>query len=115
MLAVNVLALTAFAVALPDFRTAPNLHAIIVSSLPLLLLAAGQTFVLVSGGIDLSAPALVGLASICGALVMSSDVGWLAGRAEAVPVALAAMLTAGAMAGALNGVCVAHLQMPPSW
>ncbi|MPY89642.1 MAG: hypothetical protein GEU99_17180 [Luteitalea sp.] len=113
MLAVNVAAFAAFAIALPDFRSPANLATVLVSSLPLLLLATGQTFVLVSAGIDLSSPALVGLVSVCGGLVMSADVGWLANHPAAVPVGLLAMLATGTAAGAANGFCVARLQMPP--
>jgi ribose/xylose/arabinose/galactoside ABC-type transport system permease subunit len=112
MLGVNLVSLAVFTIALPHFGSTANLQAILVSSLPLLLLATGQTFVLVSGGIDLSAPALVGLASVGGALVMSGDVGWLATQPAAVPAGLMAMVAVGTAAGMLNGVSVARLRMP---
>lgn len=112
LLGVNAIALAAFAIALPDARSAANLQAIAVAALPLLLLAAGQTFVLVAGGIDLSAPALVGLASVAGGLVMSGDVGLLGRHDAAMPAALLAMIATGTIAGAFNGLCVARLGMP---
>jgi ribose/xylose/arabinose/galactoside ABC-type transport system permease subunit len=114
MLGVNVIALAAFAISLPDARSAANLQSIAVAALPLLLLAAGQTFVLVAGGIDLSAPALVGLSSVAGALIMSGDAGILGGQAcvVAAPAAVIVMLATGSLAGAFNGLCVARLGMP---
>ncbi|MPZ20663.1 MAG: hypothetical protein GEV06_22545 [Luteitalea sp.] len=102
----------AFALAVPGFASAANISAILISSLPLLLLATGQTFVLIAAGIDLSAPAIVGLASVVGGIVMSGDEGWLAGRAAAVPAGLFAMLATGALAGLGNGLCAGMLRMP---
>lgn len=109
----DVLAFAVFAAAAPAFATADNLQNVLVSSLPLLLVATGQTFVLVAGGIDLSAPAIVGLASISGALVMSADVGLLAANPLAPAAGATVMLAVGLLAGAGNGACVAWLRMPP--
>jgi ribose transport system permease protein len=108
----DLAALAAFAAATPAFATVSNLQNVLVSCLPLLLVATGQTLVLVTAGIDLSAPAVVGLTSIAGAAVMSADAGWLAGSPAAAPAGLAAMLAAGASVGALNGAAIAWLRMP---
>jgi ribose/xylose/arabinose/galactoside ABC-type transport system permease subunit len=107
-----VAAFAVFAVVIPGFASAANLAGIVISALPLLLLATGQTFVLVSGGIDLSAPAIVGLASVAGGLVMSSDAGLLANHALAPVLGPLAMLATGALAGLVNGACVGALRMP---
>lgn len=113
-----VLALTAaagllFATAAPGFASAGNVEAILTSAVPLMLLAAGQTFVLVSSGIDLSSPFIVGLASVVGGLAMTSgaDAGSVGGMASTAGVA--SMLLVGAAAGALNGASVGWLRMPP--
>lgn len=96
----------------PGFATAGNLGNLVVAGLPLLVLATGQTVVLITGGIDLSVTAVIGLTSVLGALVMSGDAGWLRGNPAATPVALAVMLGTGATVGLLNGTCVAWLRMP---
>jgi ribose transport system permease protein len=96
----------------PGFATPGNLTNILISCLPLLVLATGQTLVLITGGIDLSVSATIGLSSIVGALVMGGDSGWLRGNPAAAPVAIAAMLGTGALVGFLNGACVAWLRMP---
>src|SRR5688572_17659729 len=101
-----------FAVTAPGFASRGNLWNIFISALPLLLLATGQTIVLITAGIDLSITATVGLSSIVGALVMSGDHGWLASHPFAAPAAVAAMLATGAFVGFLNGVCIAWLRMP---
>jgi ribose transport system permease protein len=102
----------AFALAVPGFTTPGNLTGIAVAAMPLLLLATGQTFVLVSGGIDLSAPTLVGLASVVGGLVMSGDAGLMAGHAAAPVAGPLAMLASGALLGLINGACAGGLRMP---
>jgi ribose/xylose/arabinose/galactoside ABC-type transport system permease subunit len=101
-----------FALITPGFATPANFWNILISSLPLLVLATGQTLVLITGGIDLSIAAVIGLSSVSGALVMSGNQGWLAGHPWAVPVGLAVMLATGGALGFFNGACVAWLRMP---
>lgn len=96
----------------PGFASHANLANILVAGLPLLLLATGQTMVLITGGIDLSVTASIGLSSIVGALVMGGDAGLLRGNLAAMPVAIAAMLGTGALVGFFNGACIAWLRMP---
>lgn len=113
VLAVCLVAGAFFSVVVPGFASASNLSGILIASLPLLLLATGQTFVLVSGGIDLSAPAMVGFVSVVGGLLMSADSGLLGGHAAAPFAGVLAMLATGAAAGLANGLCVGVLGMPP--
>lgn len=102
----------AFAPFTPGFISTGNFWNILVSCLPLLLLATGQTIVLITAGIDLSVTAIIGLCSIVGALVMSGEAGWLRGNPAATPVAVVAMLGTGAFVGFFNGACIAWLRMP---
>lgn len=97
----------------PGFATGGNLRAILISLLPLFMAAAGQTVVMVTGGIDLSIGSIIALASITGAAVFNGDNGLLAGHPLAVPVGILAMLAAGALVGLANGLAVAKLRMPP--
>ena len=107
-----LMAAVAFAPVAPGFLSSGNLANILVGALPLLVLATGQTIVLVTGGIDLSVTAVIGLASIVGALVMGGEHGWMRGSPVAMPVGVAAMLGTGVAIGFLNGFCVARLRMP---
>ena len=106
------LTFAAFAPFTPGFTSPNNLWNILISCLPLLLLATGQTLVLITGGIDLSVTAIIGLSSVVGALVMGGDAGWLRGNPAATPVALGAILATGALIGFFNGTCIAWLRMP---
>ncbi len=113
---VLLLAAAWFAAALPfaDGLASPgNLADILSSLLPLLVAAVGQTLVLLTGGIDLSATSVIALASVTGGCIMSADGGWLAGSPAAVPAGIAAMLAVGLAAGLLNGVAIVRLGMPP--
>ena len=106
------LTFAAFAPFTPGFVSPANLTNILIACLPLLLLATGQTMVLITGGIDLSVTATIGLSSVVGALVMGGDAGWLRGSPVAMPVAVGAMLATGALVGLFNGACIAWLRMP---
>jgi len=97
----------------PGFATEANARNVISSLLPLLAVAVGQTVVLIAGGIDLSVTAVIALTSVLGAQVMTSQGGVLAGSPLAIPAAVVVMLAAGLVVGAVNGVAVARLRMPP--
>jgi ribose/xylose/arabinose/galactoside ABC-type transport system permease subunit len=81
--------------------------------LPLLIVAIGQTFVLITGGIDLSVTSIIALSSVAGASVISSDQGLLAGHPLAVPVGILVMLLMGATIGLINGAAITKFKMPP--
>lgn len=74
-------------------------------SAPMLILAFGMTIVLMTAGIDLSAASVVALT----ACVMSSFSGGPSFWWTAIPAGLATALAA----GALNGVLIARLDVPP--
>lgn len=95
------------------FASPSNLANILASMLPLLIVAIGQTLVLVSGGIDLSVTSVIALSSVTGAFVMNADNGWLSGNPIAVPTAILLMLLVGALLGLLNGAAITRFQMPP--
>jgi len=97
----------------PDFGSTENLRNIFSYMLPLLAVALGQTVVLITGGIDLSATSIIALASVAGAWVMTGDAGLLAGSPLAVPVGVLVMLAVGVLVGLLNGLAISRLKMPP--
>jgi ribose transport system permease protein len=89
-----------------------NLQSIAIFAVAPLLLATGQTFVIISGGIDLSMGFIMGLAAVVAAHV----IGWATPLMSA-PFAvllgfLVGVLVAG-VPGAVNGALVAYLKVPP--
>ncbi len=97
----------------PGFTSPGNFANILVTLLPLFIVAVGQTIVLITGGIDLSVTSIIALTSVTGAAVMTGDHGLLAGSPLAVPAAILAMLLVGALVGLLNGVAITQFKMPP--
>ncbi|MGP1396217.1 MAG: ABC transporter permease [Inquilinaceae bacterium] len=98
---------------IPQIASLESLGNILNDMLPLLVVAIGQTFVLIVAGIDLSVTAVIAMASVAGASVMSGDGGYLAGSPLAVPAALMVMVGVGAAIGAVNGLCITRFAMPP--
>jgi ribose/xylose/arabinose/galactoside ABC-type transport system permease subunit len=80
--------------------------------MPLLVVAIGQTFVLIIAGIDLSITAIVSMAAVVGASIMTGSGGYLAGSVLAIPAAILSMLLVGVGIGAINGFSVFKLNMP---
>jgi ribose transport system permease protein len=113
VLALCLLYAAAVAPIAPGFLSVENFGNVLATLLPLLVVALGQTIVLIGGGIDLSVTAVIGLASVTGALAMNEDTGWLAHRGLAAPAGIAVMLAIGAAVGACNGLSVARGRMPP--
>ncbi len=102
---------TFFTVTTPHFFDLFNFQAMGANMAIILVLALGQTFVIITGGIDLSVGFVMGLATIVISLVMRHLVGY------PLPVALlagaAAGVCVGIAAGLFNGFVVARLNVSP--
>ncbi|QDW75349.1 ABC transporter permease [Lachnospiraceae bacterium KGMB03038] len=116
----------------PKIITQSNLLNVMSNLWPLLVVAVGQTFVLLLGGIDLSQVSIIGVTSVMGTVLISdsfnegtfastplwgwligADGGPLAGSAMAIPVCILVMLLVGTLIGLFNGYFVAEFKMPP--
>ncbi len=89
----------------PFFFTVDNLFEITIQAAVIAMIAVGQTFVILSGGIDLSVGSVMSATSVVAALTMGAGSGLTAG--------LAAGLLCGATFGAANGIVVGKLGIPP--
>lgn len=76
--------------------------------LPLMILAAGQAIVIVAGGIDLSVGAMTSLVNTVLVTLIVPETG-----AIGILLAILAGVGVGALAGAVNGACVALLRLQP--
>jgi ribose transport system permease protein len=103
-----------FAVNSPYFLTRANWLNTSSTATEVLLLAVGETFVICSGGIDLSVGAVLGCAGTAGAWAMAH---WFATATGAAPLALSVgflvTLLVGGAFGALNGLLVTRAAVPP--
>jgi ribose transport system permease protein len=89
----------------PGFFTFNNLYNIGIQAAPLLILAIGETIVILTEGIDLSVGLLMGLAGVtCACLIGQNCPVWLA---------IVISLGAGILFGFINGFLVAKVKLPP--
>ncbi len=89
----------------PYFLTVSNLVNVVQQSAIIAIVAAGITFVIISGGIDLSVGSILAL----GGLVMADALH----AGVAVPVAIVVGLLVGLVAGCVNGLLVTFGRLPP--
>jgi ribose transport system permease protein len=89
----------------PLYRTPIGLMSLLQRATPLVILTCGQSFVLISGGFDLSQGSLVTLVVIGCALITGGD--------PALTVAaLGAVFGLGLLVGLINGLVVSYLKVP---
>lgn len=79
----------------------------------ILLLALGETIVIITAGIDLSVGATLGFAAMTSALVMAHFVNAGASDTAVIAIGLAVALLVGLFWGSLNGLLVARLRVTP--
>ncbi|MCP4403395.1 MAG: ABC transporter permease [bacterium] len=89
----------------PYFFTVHNLFEITLQSAVFAIIAAGETFVIFSGGIDLSVGSVFAFSSVVGGLVFQAT-------GNTVLTILASII-AGIFAGLLNGLFITKLRVPP--
>ncbi len=88
----------------PNFLSLANLGNIAVQFSQIGLMAAGMTFVMIAGGIDLSVGSVLALGAGVGGLLMAAHF--------PVPLAVAGALVSGALIGWINGAGIAYLKIP---
>ncbi|HLO51172.1 MAG TPA: ribose ABC transporter permease [Kamptonema sp.] len=94
-----------FSIVTPNFLSLGNLINVIRQASINIVLATGMTFVILTGGIDLSVGSILGVTAVVGVLVsLIPGAGLLA-----VPAAL----LAGVGLGLINGSLIAYLGLPP--
>jgi ribose/xylose/arabinose/galactoside ABC-type transport system permease subunit len=90
-----VILVVIFSLSSPHFTSKNNILLILLRTAPLGIVVAGQTLVIVTGGIDLSVGSVAGLASIIAAKLMLGDNGPGLPPVVALGVALGAAVTIG--------------------
>jgi ribose transport system permease protein len=89
-----------------------NAASIAVFTVAPLLLALGQTFVVISGGIDLSVGFTMGLAAVVFSKILNAGTGVLWDPLSLLIATLVALL-ASMVPGLINGLLIAKLRVPP--
>ncbi len=93
-----------FAASSPTFLLAGNLLNLLRQLAPMLIVAVGMTFVITTGGIDLSVGSIVALTNALTAIALTAGMPW--------PVVVVAMSLLGAAIGVVQGWFIAYQQIP---
>jgi ribose transport system ATP-binding protein len=91
----------------PTFLSAYNLNSLLLSALPLALVAVAQVKVLVAGGFDISVGLTATLSLVVSSFVLASD------SAGSMLFGIPLILAIGAAIGFFNGLLVTRLNLPP--
>lgn len=95
-----------FAIANPAFATFSNITTILFSAVVIGTLALGVTFVIITAGIDLSIGTGMALTAVmAGTFITNWGIPW--------PIGVLMTIAFGLLIGAVNGVLVAYLGLPP--
>jgi simple sugar transport system permease protein len=86
------------------FLTVGNILNVVRQAAPILVVAVAMTFVIITGGIDLSVGSQVALVNAVAAIALAAGLPW--------PVVVAAMLCLGALMGMAQGWFVAYQSIP---
>ncbi|MCY7419155.1 MAG: ribose ABC transporter, partial [Chloroflexi bacterium] len=95
-----------------NFVSLRNSQNILLTITPVVLMGLGQTFVIISGGIDLSVGWVMGLSSVMSATVTVDLLGRGLGEVEAIILGFAAGILVAMLFGAINGTIIAKLGVP---
>jgi len=95
------------------FFSARNFQNILVASTTILLLAAGETFVIISGGIDLSVGFVMGFSCVVCAKIMVTLQALGLAEPLAILLGIGGCLLIGLLPGFVNGFLVARMRVPP--
>ena len=89
----------------PSFLTASNIISLLVENSSVIIMAVGLTFIIVSGGIDLSIGYQISLVSV--------TVGMLLAGGASILIATIAGITVGLLCGLINSMIIIGLKIPP--
>lgn len=112
-LGVLALLIIVFGIAAPSLFTKQAWLATSNYAVEYLILAVGQTFVIITAGIDLSDGAILGFSGMAGALVMEHLIGGGNSGTFTVILGIVTMLGAGVVIGVANGLLITRIKLPP--
>ncbi len=109
-----ILLLLVFSFTGRNFFSPRTFNNILVLSAPALLLATGETFVIITGGIDLSIGFVRGLSSVSSAIVMRDLYNKLKyPQGVSIAIGIIVGLLVAVLPGIVNGILVARYRVPP--
>ena len=95
-----------FSIASPYFRTFDNFVGILLATTVIGVLALGATFVIITAGIDLSVGTTMTFSAVMTGVFITN---W----GLPIPIGILAGISAGSLAGLINGTLISRLKIPP--
>jgi ribose transport system permease protein len=108
-----ILLFVGFSLASPVFSSFNNISGILLATAVNGVLALGATFVIITGGIDLSVGTVMTFSAVITALFIGDDQHILGLTNVPIIVGVLGGILAGALCGLTNGVLIAKLKIPP--
>ncbi|MGC4153872.1 MAG: ABC transporter permease, partial [Propionicimonas sp.] len=100
-----VLLVVVFAILAPPFLQVNNLLNVATQTSVIAIIAIGQSYVIITGGIDLSVGAIAALAGVITANLLKAGM--------PIPLAILLGLLGGILCGVINGILIAYGKIPP--
>lgn len=94
-----------FALINPNFLKGPNIAILLRQIAPILIIGIGQSYVLITGNIDLSIGSVIGMSCMISATLMVNGMHWLPTIFITIFLCL--------IIGAINGILVGQFKLPP--
>ncbi len=110
MLAAIAGMLVVLSLTVENFMTWTNITNLLAQVAPIAIMAAGVTFVLITGGMDISSPSVMAASSVIGVAFMTS---FEVITGVHLVIGCIVLLLAGAFFGLINGIAIAKLKMVP--
>lgn len=89
----------------PNFFSVSNVFTLLLNTVNIGLMGLGETFVLLTGGIDLSVGSVLALSGVVSALLFNANLPWWAASLGGV--------ASGSLIGLLNGIVIRYTRVPP--
>lgn len=95
------------------FLKPDNLRNLVNQNVPICIIAVGMTFVIITGGIDLSVGSMVALLGALGLTILQKLMSGAMPETTAVFIATMSMVALGAVIGAIQGMIIAYGRVTP--
>lgn len=113
LIAVYAVMVVAFSLINPRYFSTASFGNILQDFAPVMLMAIGQTFVIITGGIDLSVGAVLGLSGVSAALAIRTTTESGMSPGLSIASGIAAALLVGATVGVINGLLITRVKLAP--
>lgn len=113
LIAVYVIMVVIFSIINPRYFSTASFGNIMQDFAPVMLMAIGQTFVIITGGIDLSVGAVLGLSGVSAALTIRATTANGMDPALSIAAGIGTALLVGIVVGVINGLLVTQVGLAP--